>query len=173
MILIREAALEDAAAIGLVHVRGWRAAYDGIMPRAVLDALDPDRRADMWRQIIGEPAVAQGTWVALEGEVVVGFASAAPSRDPDADAEAVGELQAVYVDPDSYRRGIGTLLLAEATDDMTRHGFREATLWVVRENEKGRSFYETHGWEHDGTDKVEDIGGASITELRYRRALGG
>jgi hypothetical protein len=35
----RAAAIEDALAIGAIHVRAWQAAYRDIMPSSLLDAL--------------------------------------------------------------------------------------------------------------------------------------
>jgi hypothetical protein len=59
-LLVRRAALTDADAIGLVHVRSWQSAYRGTIPQDYLDGLDPARRAQAWRQIIGEADPSRG-----------------------------------------------------------------------------------------------------------------
>ncbi|HWM18395.1 MAG TPA: hypothetical protein VNO51_01815, partial [Ilumatobacteraceae bacterium] len=45
---IRPAAVEDADAIGAVHVRSRLAAYRGVMPNEYLDGLRAQDRADGW-----------------------------------------------------------------------------------------------------------------------------
>jgi RimJ/RimL family protein N-acetyltransferase len=45
------------------------------------------------------------------------------------------------------------------------------TLWVLRDNERARRFYERAGWSFDGTEKEDVVAGATVTEVRYRRDL--
>lgn len=68
------------------------------------------------------------------------------------DGERVEHL---YVDPTSFRRGIGRALLERAKERMPG-GFR---LWVFVRNERARRFYERYGLElveeTDGADNME------------------
>nr|WP_245816696.1 hypothetical protein [Lentzea albidocapillata] len=41
-------------------------------------------------------------------------------------------------------------------------------LWVFDENPRARRFYERLGFRADGLVKTEAIGGAELTEIRYR-----
>jgi hypothetical protein len=41
---IRPAVPDDAAAIAVVRVRSWQAAYAGLVPSGVLDSMDPRDR---------------------------------------------------------------------------------------------------------------------------------
>src|ERR1035438_8725843 len=104
---IRLATLDDASAIATIHVEAWRAAYRGIVSDEFLDSLSIDGRESIWRQILlaGDAA----TWVAQESETVVGWISAAGSRDADASA-STGEIWAVYVAPGRWRAGVGRWL---------------------------------------------------------------
>ena len=43
------------------------------------------------------------------------------------------------------------------------------SLWVLADNERARRFYKRHGFEPDGVEKIEEIGGKPLTEVRYRR----
>ena len=47
-VTIRPATLADARAIALVQVEGWRTAYVGVLPQAVLDAKDVEQRTGVW-----------------------------------------------------------------------------------------------------------------------------
>lgn len=165
--LVRPVTIADADALGVAHVEAWRAAYRGAMPDEFLDGLDPAARADRWRDILVSGSDA-ATWVTeLDGDVV-GFASAGPCRDEDAD---VGEVWAINLAPVAWGRGLGRALMDAALDALRAAGHREAVLWVVDRNERARRFYEIGGWTVDGGTKVDAFGGAEVTEVRYRRPL--
>jgi len=149
---VRTASADDAEALEAVRLRGWQAAYRGIVADAYLDALviDADRR----RERMADPAVT--TLVGVEDGTVLGMAVHGPSRD-GLDAE---ELYALYVDPDRWRSGIGSALM-EACE-----GVR--VLWVLGGNARAQAFYRRHGFEADGRTQLLDLGGP-VTEIRMRR----
>src|SRR5215469_10708934 len=64
------------------------------------------------------------TWVAQESETIVGWISAAGSRDADAGA-STGEIWAVYVAPGHWGRGIGSSLCEIAERYLHLEGFVE------------------------------------------------
>jgi ribosomal protein S18 acetylase RimI-like enzyme len=97
---------------------------------------------------------------------VVGFASVGPSRDE----RDIGELYAIYVDPEDWSQGAGGALLEHAEQRLARD-FDEATLWVLAANLRARRFYEKAGWHSDGTNKTEDRLGVRSEETRYRKRL--
>jgi ribosomal protein S18 acetylase RimI-like enzyme len=165
---VRAATLDDTPAMGELHVAAWRAAYAGVMSAEFLAGLDPREREQMWRKVISSGA---GVLVVLDGELVRGFACYGAERD-DAPTPGVGELYAINLHPDAWRRGLGAALLAEVAQALRGAGFREAVLWVVRENARARAFYERFGWRADGAAKSDDgISGAAVHEVRYRRAI--
>ena len=71
----------------------------------------------------------------------------------------------------SWGTGAGRGLMAAAVDRLRERGFRSATLWVLRDNERTRQFYERAGWSFDGSTKDDVVAGATVTEVRYRRDL--
>ena len=56
---VRLARPDDAEAIADAHVRGWLAAYRGLVPDAILDGLSVERRATFWRDTIAAEAAAK------------------------------------------------------------------------------------------------------------------
>ena len=85
-----------------------------------------------------------------------------------------GEVYAIYVDPRRWRGRPRNRVAGRRPSARWRTGgFGQAILWVLEGNERGRSFYETQGWRPDGALKIEEIGGVQVTELRYRKQLGG
>ena len=101
---------------------------------------------------------------------VVGFAALGPAHG-EPDPTGVGQLYAVNLDPAHWGKGIGRALLREVTTALTAMMFREAVLWVVPENARARALYESEGWSEDGGVQTEDVLGATVTEIRYRRPL--
>ncbi|MEX2458210.1 MAG: GNAT family N-acetyltransferase [Actinomycetota bacterium] len=168
--IVRAAAEPDASAIAAIHVRGWRAAYRGLMPDAYLDALDPHEWEQRHRGRILVPEPGMTRWVAEASDgSVIGFVALGPARDPSP-APNAGEVYAIYVEPDLRRRGVGRALLAHATGTFRSQGFGTGTLWVLRDNEPTRRFYEAMGWRFDGAEKDFELPGfedARVPEVRY------
>lgn len=166
---VRAATPDDAVAIAGVHVRGWQRVYRGVVPDTYLDALDPARRAAMWTDVIaGRP---DDVAVCERGSRVVGFAAVGVSRDDDASPET-GELMAIYVDPRSWRCGVGTALMAWIDASARAQRWRTLTLWVLEENPGARAFYERVGFARDGRTKTVAFGGHEVVEVRYARPCG-
>ncbi|MDP8942805.1 MAG: GNAT family N-acetyltransferase [Actinomycetota bacterium] len=165
-VTVRRAGRGDAAAIAGVHVRSWQAAYRGLLEDETLDAMSVERREQSWGELLGEGDGPSFTLVADLAGRVAGFCSVAtPSRDVDA-AEGTAEVAAIYVEPQLWRRGVGSALLAAAVDDLHREGWRDATLWVFAENTDARTFYARFGFELDGSQARHETRGPAAVRLR-------
>ncbi|MGH2635057.1 MAG: GNAT family N-acetyltransferase [Actinomycetota bacterium] len=163
---IREGVPNDAEAIAGIHVRAWQAAYRGQLTDDYLDGLNVDERVASHRQALREPGDRR-TWLARDGDRVVGFAVTGPSQDADADPKT-GELYAIYLEPDRVGTGLGRELFAHAVDDLRDRGFRTATLWVLQTNDRARRFYEVAGWKTDGQESSERVDCEMRPTVRYR-----
>jgi ribosomal protein S18 acetylase RimI-like enzyme len=169
--IVRPALLTDAGAIAAIHVHSWQKAYQDILPPALLASLSIEQRAEMWRQNLERKA--SDTWVADEGGTVVGWISAAQSRDSDA-LSSTGEVWAIYVDPPYWRRGVGRLLWQHAKTQLINSGFVDVTLWVLKDNTQAIAFYEALGCVLDpGSEKTITLGGVELPEVRFRNRLDG
>jgi GNAT superfamily N-acetyltransferase len=161
---VRTATAGDADAIERIRVRAWRVAYRHVFPPAELDAMPID--ASRWRERLAEPPSGWTTLVADRDGEVVGFTALGPSRD----GAPIGELYAIYVEPDAWSTGAGRALI-QATEDVLAETFGEATLWVLEENPRARRFYESFGWTHDGGRQLFERYGVRAPEVRYRKTL--
>ena len=170
MVHIRRARLSDARGMAQVHVRTWQEAYRDSLPPAFLRALNTDARESFWRDELRTLAPDRRPWVAEATGQVVGFVSSGATRD-EAARPLTGEVYAIYVLPDCWDRGVGRTLLAHAEHDLIAHGYEQAVLWVLADNQRARTFYELAGWQADGGTKHDSIGGREIGELRYRLTL--
>ena len=168
---IRRAAVEDADAIGAVHVRAWQAAYRGVMPDKYLDGLRVQDRADGWRRHLTTLRSDQKVLVVVvDCDRVVGFAILGCERGSDT-SQDVGELYAINLDPEVWDRGIGRALLRRATDELAEAGYAEAVLWVVPQNQRARHLYESEGWIDNNVKRDDEILGVVVPEMLYRRLL--
>ncbi len=169
---IRRAEIVDAPRIADVHVGGWQDGYRGLLPQSLLDALDPAQRIPRSTATVEQADwPTSGTLVAEDAGDLLGFADLRPTRDPDQDPAAVGEITSFYVAPDAWRQGIGRSLMAASIQTMSDAGFSAASLWVLDTNVRAIAFYEAAGWLRDGATKDDVVGGAPIRDLRYRRAV--
>jgi ribosomal protein S18 acetylase RimI-like enzyme len=169
--VVRRATLDNARAIATIHVHSWQAAYAGIVPDAFLRSLSIESREAAWRTIL--EASASETHVVEEREELVGWISIGTSRDPDAPL-TTGEVWALYVAPECWRRGAGRALWSRGHAALKTAGFLDATLWVLQHNRQARRFYESAGFVPDpGQDKTIELGGVELLEIRLRRRVGG
>jgi GNAT superfamily N-acetyltransferase len=166
--LIRPARPDDALDVANVHVRSWRVGYRGLLPDAYLDALRAGDRAQRYDFATQDPDKPV-TLVAIADGTVRGFATTSPARDGD--TQGLGELCALYVDPDHWGAGIGAALIKAARDHLAEQGFHEAVLWLLAGNARGERFYRNDAWQHDDQMRTALVWGITIHELRYRRAL--
>ncbi|MFL5348498.1 MAG: GNAT family N-acetyltransferase [Hyalangium sp.] len=166
--IIRPARPEDADAVAKVHVRAWQAAYRGLLPDEYLASLRAEERARRYTFGSSDP-LAPATLVAVDGTELIGFATTAPARDPDCAGQ--GELAALHVDPGAWGRGVGRALIAAARAQLVDRGHTGAILWVMVGNSRAEQFYRHDGWLPDGARRTDQVWGATVDELRFRRRL--
>ena len=170
-ITVRHPTVSDATGMSEVHVEAWRTGYRGLLADEFLDGMDLGRRIDAWVHAL---STDDGTGaVNLVAEVdgrIAGISTYGPYRDtPDPDRPSdLSELWMLNVHPQYWGAGVAQLLIAAAVDGLRSEWDRpRAALWVLDGNARGRRFYEKQGWTGDGATKEDDIGGRTVTELRY------
>jgi oligopeptide/dipeptide ABC transporter ATP-binding protein len=168
---IRAATAADADAMAGVFVAAWRQAYPGVVPDAVLEALDHDRTARWLAGLIdGRPeggAAGQtdvATDVAVREGQVIGFVRyGAASEGPG------GYVFGLYVHPAQAGRGTGRSLLGHAERRLREGGLDTVSLHVFEANERARRLYAKAGYTPDGSTRVEPE--YEATEVRLVKAL--
>ena len=139
------------------------------MPDAYLDALDADDRAAYWRRQVLALLSRQRLKVIVDDGLVVGFAAAGPEhggRD-----EGIGELDAINLDPEVWRRGLGRALLRDVTAELAGLGHQEAVLWVVPRTTGHAGSTSPRRGATTTYDANDEVFGVVVPEMRYRRTL--
>ncbi|QSB04106.1 GNAT family N-acetyltransferase [Natronoglycomyces albus] len=172
---IRRATVEDADGIALARVRGWQHGYRGIMPQVFLDNLATEASPRL-RNRLENPAPNTENYVAETADgVIVGWANVGPYRtieDPaQLDPGEGGELYALYLHTEYWGRGIAAELLDVGLTYLRQIQLLPYRLWVLRDNERARRFYEKHGFTFDKTEASFSMpDGTELPEVRYTRA---
>jgi ribosomal protein S18 acetylase RimI-like enzyme len=197
VVVIRAGSAAHAAQIAAVQRETWFAAYEGIIAPEVIDRVTvPDDGARVRQSFRTRPwqrmlvAVDPGTGDPGTGDPgtgdpgvggIVGYASFGPETDvlnapwphpltADGESGRVAELYALYVRPAWWSTGTGRALAGKVLARSAAAGYRSITLWVLRDNQRARRFYERAGFAPDGATNVL-TGLGSVIEVRYRRAL--
>jgi GNAT superfamily N-acetyltransferase len=161
---IREARIDDAAALARVHVDAWRTTYPGIVPADYLASLSFEEREEKWRSGLNAPEFGEFTYVAeVDRHEIVGFATGGPERSGK--LKYPGELHAIYLAAGHRRRGIGRRLVHSIAERLLLLKYDSIMVWVLADN-PSRAFYEALGGERFFETEVE-IGGAHLIEVAY------
>ena len=153
---VRRATVDDAEAIERIRVETWRATYRGLLPNGLIDQLQPN--VERRRERLRSATPSELNFVAEEAMGVVGYAFAGPERSRD--AEYAGEVYAIYVLPAAQGKGHGRALIRECARALASCGLTTMLIWVLRENQIGRGFYERIGGRPVREKQLEEFPGA-------------
>ena len=156
---IRRATMEDAAAIGAVHVAAWRSAYPGVLPDQFLAKMSVPRQAAFYERAI---RLGAGVHVATDSHRIVGFSTARRTRH---NALGEGEVETLYVLDDFKEHGLGRGLLRASAEYLAGLGCGSAFAWVLRDNPSG-FFYEHLGGKRIATSMTR-VGGSEIPQTAF------
>jgi GNAT superfamily N-acetyltransferase len=119
---VRRATAADAPAVADVFLDSFHATYEFPLAHA-----DDEVRGWIRDRLIP----TQETWVAIDGERVVGMMAITP-----------GHLEQLYVAPDRLGDGIGRRLV-DLAKERSPAGL---SLWTFQVNDRARRFYERNGF---------------------------
>lgn len=180
--LVRRATPQDVPAIQRIAHAGWRTAYGGFLDEAVLahvreewhtrDAIRRSVQRDdvSWfvaceRDAGGGTAAVAGQGDEPGGERVVGYASG--GVPDDADHAVVGTL---YVAPDRWGEGYGSAVFDRVVEALGDRDADRVEISVFAENDVGRSFYESRGFDV-AAHTTEEIAGEPVEVVVYESGL--
>ena len=140
---IRSAVFEDASALAHIQVDSYRSAYAGILPVEFLAHFSYAEQTQDWRDFVTAEGPAYLLVAENEAAEVCGYAlgSAISPSLPGCD----GELDALHVRKDLRGQGIGRELVRAMALKLREAGCKRMGLWVLRDNQSAREFYEHLG----------------------------
>ena len=161
-----------------LHALGWRAAYrDSIPSDYIAWEITDDRWVPVFRQ-----NYAEGRYHGLllyAGDIPLCCATYGPARVDQSAGDTIcdfsspdlagwGELVSLYAHPDYWGQGYGSAVMEEVLRRLEKSGYPSCFLYVLRENNRARRFYEKHGFAWDGHSlEVALTGDTVLTDLRY------
>ena len=141
-VTIREALITDTVQIAALHTDSWRKHYRGIWTDNYLDNDLLNERLSYWKNKLEHPANNQQVRVALDKNIIVGFACIFISDDP-----LYGTLlDNLHISSLNQGSGIGKLLIKYAARIAFETTHEPALYcWVFEQNFEARKFYERMG----------------------------
>lgn len=165
-LLVREATMADAAAIGEVHAEAWRVGHRDLFDPRWLQKLVEQRR-HCWSDIMKDPQQARRTLLVAErGDRVVAFTYFGPHPDGMPDAEILD----LYAHPNVWGTGVAWTLMDAAWDHLREARFRRVKAWTMKGANRARHFYESYGFTQTRGTREHDFGdGRPVLEVEYLR----
>ncbi len=168
--VIRPARPEDAEGLAETAIEAWRVGFRGIVP-AEVDPYSTWRPERIAERLAGKARDGSAILTAeLEG-AIRGLCLYGPNRDRGS-VPAEGEIIALYVHPESWRRGIGRGLVSASLDRLASAGHSEAIVWTLAESSRNLAFYAALGFRRDGATQRRPSFGRPL-EVRFRISLVG
>jgi len=157
---VRPFNLGDAETIARIHVESWKKAYRDLMPADALEGFTIRNRYLYWKQRFLDGR--HGLVLEKDGRVV-GFADHGPSGDGKG-----GEIYSIYLEPEQWNKGGGSLLYRAAVEALREQGFRSLKALVLEGNRPAERFYAKHGLRDTGEVEIVRIVSVELPHRIFR-----
>lgn len=170
--IIRQMVDSDRPAIGELYAASWKAGYEDLLPKPLLDNLEPQKYEEL---SLTNGFLDEGSFVAVEDGKVVAHCHARAAdevqlSDPSR-AGSWGEIHTLYAHPDYWRKGYGSAVFEFAENWLREQGFANAYLYVLEGNSRAERFYKSHGYFPNGDTLCCDLDGVVVLDYRYVKRL--
>ena len=165
LVLVRDATVDDLAAIADVHAAAWQVAYRDLFEPDFLTGL-LTRTHELWTRILDDPAFGEQTLLVAErGTRIAAFAYMVPTSQ---DREM--EISAFYAHPSAWGSGVAHTLIDGVWDALNGVADR-ASFWTLSGFNRARKFYLRCGFAETGNTREIDYGDRRpVLELEYARS---
>ncbi|MBP5609561.1 MAG: GNAT family N-acetyltransferase [Lachnospiraceae bacterium] len=151
--MIRKATLKDSARIAEIDVISSRYAYKSIVSeKCLLEDLSVEKRIPVYENWISQNRFELYVYEDPDTGVLKGMMGIGICEDDD--KKDAFELHFLYVDPAYMRMGVGYEMLRFYEQIGKDRGFRKYVIWVLEDNDIGKSFYEKNNYRVDGKEKI-------------------
>lgn len=174
---IRQATIADALTISRIYAKSWKSAFRGQVPDAYLERLPENHWVPFFEKNLSNGSLCakliyhNQTGVDAIGAVAYGAArqelpAGGQIVGKSLDYRTFGEIVSLYLLPQYYEKGYGRELL-EAVQQECMQTYEGLYLWVLRENERAKAFYQKLGFCPTEEVCLCEIDGKQLTDIRY------
>ena len=156
---------KEFSEVSNIYAQSWKAAYQGIVPKAYLDKLT----SESWTMALKNSPFHN--YILRDDGVLV--AASAIGKARDCKYNGYGEIVSIYVLPEYFGKGYGSALFRFMTEKLRALRYDKQYLWVLKENYRARRFYEKMGFAFNGDEKSTEICGEKLIEVCYISPIGG
>ena len=163
MIKYAPASIRHTEAIARLHAYSWQVHYRGIFSDNYLDHEVVEERMMVWQRRFEKPSKDQYVVLANDQDLLCGFGCIFLNHD-----QQYGSLvDNLHVHPDWQHKGIGKRLMNHCVGRISEldHPFK-MYLWVLKENNRARKFYEQMGGSTVESTIENNPGGGQAEILR-------
>ena len=160
---IRKATIDDAYKIAEILANSWLVAYKDIIPPKDLHKHGGiERRYQIIKTALANP---EGEfYIVFDDNIPCGHFMFGPSRDED--LPNFCEIVAFYAVKEFWDKGVGRAMMTFALYSIQSQKYNNVLLWVFKDNERAKKFYEKFGFIPDGTEKAGPFSNGAA-EVRY------
>lgn len=161
---IRIAEYSDFESIADLHVRSWKAHYQGLLNQEYLDNDAESDRLVIWQTRLTNPPFNQHILLIEEEDKLLGFICAFGNHDFDKGSI----IESLHIDPDYRGRGLGKMLIREMAK-WIEHYFPDNGVYleVLEKNKQAVDFYDHIGGEHQIEQLWTAPCGSKVPEFVY------
>ena len=140
---VRPATPDDALSIKRIHTNAYKHSYRGFLPDEYLDSLEiTDEKVEKTRQYLTQAECS----IALYADTPAGFAYVSEYQD-------CFEINALYIDPEYQKHGLGSLLINTLCKEKQKKGFSKCIVWTMKFG-PSLGFYQKNGFTLTAEEKI-------------------
>ena len=143
VINIRKVDAGDANTLAYIQTESWKSAFNRILSKEDLDKYtDMDRSIELYNMLLSK-SIGNGFILTIDEEP---HCMAYWDKTRDDEMEGYSEIICIHSLCDNWGKGYGTIMMNYILRDIKNAGFSKVMLWVFKENNRARKFYENHGF---------------------------
>lgn len=164
VINIRKVDAADANTLAFIQTESWKSAFCDILSEEDLAKYTELNRAiTMYNKLLSGD-IGHGFILTIDGNPhCIAYWDIAR----DQEMEGYSEIICIHSLCGNWGKGYGTAMMNHILSDINNAGFKNVMLWVFKENQRARHFYEKHGFIL--TEKYKEFNGA--IEVMYCKTL--
>ncbi len=161
---IRIAEYSDFELIAALHVRSWKAHYQGLLNQEYLENEALSDRLVIWQTRLTNPPFNQHILLLEDEGNLLGFICAFGNHD----FERGSIIESLHIEPEYRGRGLGKMLIREMAKWID-HYFPDNGVYleVLEQNQQAIDFYDHIGGEHQVEQLWKAPCGNEIPEFVY------